>query len=183
MKLSDNEYNELMKNKDVAYVAKVLKKHMLDRSDTGSKAERERIDNSKRELIEAIEIIKKIQNNSLLTMFLNIHKNKLIGTLKYLQYRKKQEEEGKRIRVEKYFYINTWIGMLIIELYSAGLIATVRREDFIFKFISENNLENYKFTEMSEEDEKDKIEDNYIVYEDSIKRMIRKIDKKCRYVF
>lgn len=183
MKLSDKTYNELMKNKDVANAAKVLKKHMLNRSNTGSKAQRERIDNEKRELIEAIEIIKKIQNNSLLTIYLNIHENRLIGTLKYLQYFKKQKEEGKRIVVEKYFYINTWIGMLIIALYEAGLNETARREDFIFKFISENNLEEYKFSEMSKEDEKDKIEDNYIVYEDSIKRMIRKIDKKCRYVF
>ena len=182
MKLSNKKYNELMQNKGVANAAKELKKHMLDRADTGSKAERERIDNSKRELIEAIEILKKIQNNSFLTLFLNIHENKLIGTLKYLQYRKKQEE-GKRIRVEKYFYINTWIGMLIIELYEAGLIETARREDFIFKFISENNLENYKFTELSEEDEEYEIQHTYKMIKENFKRKIRKIDIKCRYVF
>ncbi len=183
MKLPDKKYYELMKNKNVADAAKVLKKHMLDRSNTGSKVQREIIDNEKRELIEAIEIIKKIQNNTLLTIYLNIHENKLRGTLKYLQFFKKQKEEGKRKRIEKYFYINTWIGMLIIELYSAGLIATVRREDFIFKLISENNLDNYKFTEKSQDDEAYQIHYTYKMNEQSIRRMIRKIDKKCRYVF
>lgn len=181
MKLSDKTYNELMKTRDVAHGANVLKKYMLNRSNTGSKAKRERIDNFRRELIEAIEIIKKIQNNDLLTIFLSFDENELIGALKYLQDLEKRKK-SKRIRIVKYYHINWWMGVLILSLHQEGLEVAARREDFLFKFISENNLENYKFTEMSKEDEEYQIQYAYKMNEQSIRRIIRKIDKNIRHL-
>jgi len=183
MKLSDQKYNELMKLESISVIAEKLKWHMLNRSDEAYREEKEKTDQSRKEHINAIEILKNIIENDTLVDYLNLKKKELIRWLDYFQEYKKRYLDGKRKRIKKHLKINQYLVVLTLRLIKNGVHQPSRREDFIFRFISENNLEGYKFSDKSKEDEGYQINYTYKMNEQSIRRMIRKVDKKFRDAF